>query len=92
MAETSQDQSNAMSRRTVVHGALYAAGACTLIAPVTRANAAKMAQAAAGYQNAPKGTQQCDNCLLFQAPDSCQLVDGTINPSGWCRFYAKKAG
>jgi high potential iron-sulfur protein len=81
---------NSASRRAVVLRTLLgAAGAAALFASTRRAEA-KMAQSAAGYQETPKGSQQCDNCTLFQAPSGCQLVDGTITPAGWCKFYAKK--
>jgi hypothetical protein len=50
----------------------------------------KMAQKAVNYQAAPKGSQRCDNCALWQAPASCKLVDGTIAASGWCVLYKKK--
>jgi hypothetical protein len=79
------------SRRTIVlRSLLGAAGAAALFASTRRAEA-KMAQPAAGYQETPKGSQQCANCALFQPPNGCQLVDGTINPAGWCKFYAKKS-
>ncbi len=76
----------------LLRGAAYAAGAAAVLGTVSRADAAKMAQPAAAYQATPKGPQQCDNCLLFQAPNACQIVDGEISPSGWCKFYAKKPG
>ncbi len=49
-----------------------------------------MAQKDAGYQQMPKGDQSCSNCSLFVAPDACSLVDGTINPQGWCRYHRNK--
>jgi hypothetical protein len=65
----------------------------SLLAVVATAGTAiaKMSQKAAGYQEKPKDNQQCSNCALFKSPDSCTLVDGTINPDGWCRFYSKKS-
>jgi hypothetical protein len=51
--------------------------------------AAKLAQAAASYQDEPKDDQRCDSCSLFQRPSSCQIVDGTISASGWCKFWVK---
>jgi High potential iron-sulfur protein len=51
-----------------------------------------MAQTGVAYQATPKGDQQCSNCSLFQPPSACTLVDGTISPSGWCKFWVKKAG
>jgi hypothetical protein len=51
---------------------------------------AKMTLKAAAYQSIPKGNENCANCAVFKPPSSCTLVDGTITPTGWCRFYAKK--
>ena len=42
------------------------------------------------YQEQPKGTQECDRCLQFVAPNACKLVEGPINPKGWCALYAPK--
>jgi High potential iron-sulfur protein len=66
-----------------------AAGAAALAGSIKEA-AAKTAQAAASYQDSPKDDQHCDNCSLFQSPSSCLVVDGTISPSGWCKFWIKK--
>jgi len=95
MTDTSAVQSCALSRRAILLRSVgYAAGAAALIAPVRQAKAAKMPQTspAVVYQNTPKDSHQCDGCLLFQAPNACQVVDGTISPSGWCKLWAKKAG
>lgn len=56
-----------------------------------RAQAGNMTQQAAGYQPTPKDGKRCDGCSLFQAPTSCKLVAGTIDPAGWCRFWVKKS-
>ena len=42
------------------------------------------------YQEKPKGTQECDGCLHFVPPNACKLVEGPINPTGWCALYAQK--
>jgi High potential iron-sulfur protein len=82
--------SGKLSRRTViVRSVACAAGAASLLGPVTEASA-KMAQKIAEYQETPKGDQQCSNCSLFQEPNACTLVDGEISPSGWCKFWVKK--
>ena len=92
MARTARIQWYPLSRRTVVVRSLaWAAGAVASLAPIKQA-AAKMAQKAAEYQDTPKGDQQCSNCSLFQEPNICTLVDGDISPSGWCKFWVKKAG
>jgi hypothetical protein len=50
----------------------------------------KIAQKLVQYQEKPKGPQECDNCLHFVAPAACKVVDGKINPKGWCSLYAPK--
>ena len=41
------------------------------------------------YQDTPKGTQNCANCKLFEAPNACKSVEGAISPSGWCKIWIK---
>jgi hypothetical protein len=79
-----------LSRRTIVLRSLACAAGVAAFAASVKKAVAKMAQAAASYQDSPKDDQRCDNCSLFQPPSSCQLVDGTISPSGWCKFWVKK--
>jgi hypothetical protein len=76
------------SRRTVLWTGLVA-GAATLI-PMRAGAQAKIAPKLVQYQEKPKGPQECDNCLHFVAPSSCKMVDGKINPKGWCQLYAPK--
>ena len=85
---------NLVSRRSVLRGATVIAGGAAVLAgalaPAT-AQSGKMSQQAASYQSAPKNGQKCMDCSFFAAPTACKLVDGTISPAGWCKFYAKKA-
>ena len=55
------------------------------------AKAAKLPQAAVAYQDSPKNGQQCDNCGVFIAPNSCKTVTGVVSPTGWCKIWVKKA-
>jgi hypothetical protein len=48
---------------------------------------AKISQAEAHYQDTPRGGLSCVGCTFFRRPRSCQVVQGTINPSGWCRLF-----
>jgi hypothetical protein len=83
-----------VSRRSLLSGATIATGAIVLLAAsleTQRAEAGNMTQQAAGYQPTPKDGKRCDGCSLFQAPEGCKLVAGTISPAGWCRFWVKKA-
>lgn len=82
-----------LSRRSILRGAtLLAGGAAAVAASIapTAAQSGKMSQQAAEYQNGPKSGQKCLDCSFFVSPSSCKLVDGTISPVGWCKFYAKK--
>jgi hypothetical protein len=73
--------------------AAVAAAAPVIAAAVTAPQAmaaAKMSQSAAKYQDTPKDGQRCDGCALWQAPDACKSVSGTIKPEGWCKLYVPK--
>jgi hypothetical protein len=89
MARIPRIQWSTLSRRTVILRSL-AAAASVWVASIKDA-AAKLDQAAASYQDEPKDDQRCDSCSLFQRPSFCQLVDGTISPSGWCKFWIKES-
>ena len=92
MLEITNDR---ISRRVILLRSVAAcsAGAAAWISLARNAQAAKMPQTspAVTYQEGPKDSHQCDGCALFQAPNSCQVVDGVINPSGWCKLWVKKA-
>lgn len=81
-----------VSRRDFLFAAAVGSGAVMAAGLVSSPAAAsgKIAQKAVNYQATPKGNQRCDNCSLWQPPNACKLVDGTIAPSGWCVLYKKK--
>jgi hypothetical protein len=85
-----------VSRRNLLQRAtVLAGGAALLAASVTastsKADTGKVSQQAAAYQTGPKNGQRCTDCTLFIAPASCTLVEGTISPAGWCKFFVKKS-
>jgi hypothetical protein len=98
MANAPQDQQaeiSEISRRSLLGGLASAAGGAALLGAgmtVNRADAApaKTAQKAVAYQETPKGELRCDNCKQFEPASSCKVVEGTINPAGWCKVYIKK--
>ena len=47
----------------------------------------KLTQAAAHYQDHPKGSESCGSCPYFVSPNSCALVEGEISAAGWCPIY-----
>jgi hypothetical protein len=82
---------DAVSRRALLTGAALTFGiAATCMVAKHAAAQAKLSQTDAKYQNQPKGDQSCNACQHFQAPSSCQVVDGTISPQGWCQLFVKK--
>jgi hypothetical protein len=92
MIKPSTMRPNKISRRVILlRSAGCAAGAAASLLPLRQAKA-KMKQSSVEYQDTPKGDQQCSNCSLFQEPDGCTIVDGSISPAGWCKFWVKKAG
>jgi hypothetical protein len=95
MSDLPEVRSTALSRRALMRKFTFtAAGAAVLATSISRNRAAvaqtKMAQKVVAYQDTPQGDHRCDNCLQFQPPSSCKIVDGTINPAGWCKVYVKK--
>jgi len=66
------------------------AGAATL--PGSNANAAKKSpQSLVKYRPSPKGKRKCSGCTFF-LPDqnACKVVQGSIDPNGWCLRWSKK--
>jgi hypothetical protein len=81
-----------VSRRVILTGTALAVGAAATATAATRAAAqTKISQANAKYQDHPNANQECDGCIQFLPPNSCKIVDGTINPKGWCQFFGAKS-
>jgi len=76
------------TRRQVVLGAAVAAALTTVAGRAVAQQ--KMAQKLVQYQEKPKDGHECDQCLHFQPPAACKMVDGKINPKGWCALFAPK--
>lgn len=89
-----KQRAEGVSRRSLLRGAAIISGSAAVIAATIAsapAQSGKMSQQAAAYQNGPKNGQKCLDCSFFVQPNACKLVDGTISPVGWCKFFAKKA-
>ncbi len=91
MGRPSRIRLSTFSRRSIVLRIFACTAGAAALATSVKEAAAKMAQKIAEYQETPKGDQECSNCSLFQPPNSCTLVDGNISPTGWCKFWVKKA-
>jgi hypothetical protein len=83
-------QNESETRRILLRRIPVALGIAAGLAGARHAQAAsKMAQKTVAYRDTPNGTQRCDNCKQWVAPDACKVVEGTISPAGWCQVYAK---
>lgn len=86
-----------LSRRNMLK---LGAAALTLVPLLSRQSAAADAKASKQvmkYQDHPQGAQRCDNCLQFipgksaKAKGLCKVVEGDIEPQGWCIAWAAKS-
>lgn len=86
------NEQNKTSRRGVMRTGLglFAAGAA--LAGRAQAQDQKIAQNLVQYQPGPKDGLVCDKCVNWVAPNACKIVEGNINPKGWCVAYAPKEG
>jgi len=82
------------SRRTFIKtaGVAAAAATCGRAASATAQeykpqDQKKLTQAAARYQDHPKGNETCTGCPYFVLPKSCVVVEGEISPNGWCPIF-----
>jgi hypothetical protein len=80
-----------LSRRQLFRNAAIAVGGAALLVESSTPALALVPQKAAGYQDKPSGKQMCSSCSHFKQPSSCDIVEGTISPSGWCRLFSQKS-
>lgn len=46
----------------------------------------------AQYQSTPHGSEKCSDCQMYNAANkSCLVVEGKIDPDGWCTMWVKKS-
>ena len=72
-------------------GALSSGGAVAEETTPTekRIDSFKATKEAAGYiQKSEPSAQDCSTCHSFIDPDDCVLVEGPVNPLGWCNWYS----
>jgi hypothetical protein len=91
MTKKSQIWSGEFSRRSLIKTAGQLVGVASFFyATVSAYAAAKQSKQSVEYQEKPKGTQRCDNCNLWQAPNACKSVEGNIKAAGWCIIWLAK--
>ena len=93
MAKSTSRQGQ-FSRRFLLKSAPLVAGAVASLGAAGNIDKAyaqtKLTHAVAKYQDSPHGNQQCSNCVNFEPPHSCKIVQDPISPNGWCQFYGPK--
>ncbi len=78
--------STALSRRSFFKHMLAIGAVTFLTSPLQ----AKVTKIAVKYQEKSINGKKCKECLHFlAATNECKLVEGKINPEGWCTFYIK---
>ena len=92
MADDSKKNGGSSRRDALKLGAyaLGAAGAMGLAGGANAQVAKKAAQKSVMYQQTPKNGQYCSICQQFIPPSACKVVDGEINPNGYCILFIKK--
>lgn len=67
---------------------LAALGIMGFVAPAAYAKVPKKQVA---YQETPKNGETCDKCIHFlPETNGCKVVEGSIEPKGWCSLYVQK--
>jgi hypothetical protein len=82
------------SRRSLLKSVVVLTGAATCAGLASNREAwaqAKASKDAMKYQDKPNKDQKCSNCMQFQPPDSCKVVEGKISPDGYCIAWVKKS-
>jgi len=86
------NEQNKSSRRNVMRTGLGILAAGTALVGTAKAQDQKIAKNLIQYQDGPKDGLVCEKCVNWVAPNACKIVEGTINPKGWCAAYAPKEG
>jgi hypothetical protein len=82
-------RSVALGRRRLLRGVLAGVAASLTPRAVYPASAQdKMSKQEAEYQDTPKDIRMCATCTLYEPPKSCKVVEGDVNPNGWCKAFA----
>jgi hypothetical protein len=86
-----------VSRGTFVRSIVVLPALAALTAGVAGADGSKASQASMHYQTSPNDGKHCSGCKFFNpagdpsANGTCQIVDGSISPNGYCMAYSAKS-
>lgn len=43
----------------------------------------------AKYIDNSDSNDQCRVCQHYKSPNQCEIVNGQINPNGWCKYFER---
>ena len=90
-----RNQRDGFNRKTFLGGALLLPALVAATGTHARADS-KVSQDSMHYQTTPNGSSQCSGCKFFipgkdaTSDGTCQIVDGTISPHGYCMAFNAK--
>lgn len=86
-----------LTRRTFLGSAVVLPALAAAITAAASAQGSKASQSSMHYQTSPSNGMHCSLCKFFvpgqdaNASGSCQIVDGSISPNGYCIAYTAKS-
>ncbi len=86
-----------MNRKEALQQFIVLPALAGLLLTTTTIAEAKGSKSQFKYQDKPNGNQKCGECSLFvpgkndSADGECKVVEGSINPNGWCTAFSPKA-
>jgi hypothetical protein len=84
------DSAVTLSRRRAIRGITWLTSTILTATAGPALAQEKLSKTEAKYQDHPNGQQRCGICLQFRPPGTCQIVAGSIRPTGWCQFFAAR--
>lgn len=91
-----KDPIGRMTRSTFLGGVVLLPALAAVTSTSARADDSKASKDSMRYQASPNGGKQCSGCKFFipgasaDADGTCQIVDGSISPHGYCMAYNAK--
>jgi hypothetical protein len=88
--------SGTLNRRAFLSGVVVLPALAAALCASASSDASKTQKSAMHYQSAPNGSKQCSGCRFFtpgadaKSDGSCQIVDGSISPNGYCDAFTAK--
>ncbi|HEX4014732.1 MAG TPA: hypothetical protein VHX17_12720 [Candidatus Cybelea sp.] len=85
-----------LARRSFLECLVMLPALAAALGGIAAADSSKASKIAMHYQSSPNGSMQCSGCKYFSpgsdanSDGSCQIVDGSISPTGYCMAYSAK--